>query len=294
MFDRFSDEARRVVAAAQSESRSLNHNYLGTEHLLLGLAAEPAGVVAQALKSLRIDLNDVREGVLRVVGRGAERPHEDAPPFTPQARQLFVNALREALALAHRCIRPEHLLLAISRLPRCKASHVLLDLGLDLNAVRGAMVLALPAAEGTIIADQVEVAPIEPVWFSGAGPLLTSLADEIRLCHHRDPDVGDLLLVLASLRHSLVADLLDEVGLDMAALRAAIERVRSATTASEDKVYEEITALRRASKRALEADQFDRAAKLQNREYELLRARAGPAAGDLIRIRDSLGLPLRS
>ena len=135
MFERFTDRARRVVVLAQDEARSLNHNYIGTEHLLLGLITEGEGVAAKALESLDINKDAVRTAVIDIIGEG-EKPVEGHIPFTPRAKRVFELSLREALQLGHNYIGTEHLLLGLLKEGEGVASQVLIKLGADLSKVR--------------------------------------------------------------------------------------------------------------------------------------------------------------
>ena len=112
MFERFTDRARRVVVLAQEEARMLNHNYIGTEHLLLGLVHEGEGIAARALESLGITLNSVREQVQDIIGPGANAPSGHIP-FTPRAKKVLELSMREAIQLNHGYIGTEHILLVI-------------------------------------------------------------------------------------------------------------------------------------------------------------------------------------
>ncbi len=135
MFERFTDRARRVVVLAREEARMLNHNYIGTEHLLLGLIHEGEGVAAKALGSLGISLEAVRQQVEEIIGQGQQAPSEHVP-FTPRAKKVLELSLREALQLGHDYIGTEHLLLGLIREGEGVAAQVLVRLGADLNLVR--------------------------------------------------------------------------------------------------------------------------------------------------------------
>ena len=135
MFERFTDRARRVVVLAQEEARMLNHNYIGTEHLLLGLVHEGEGVAAAALESLGATLARVREQVEEIIGRGRQVPAGHIP-FTPRAKRVLELSLREALQLGHHYIGTEHILLGLIREGEGVAAQVLQKLGADLNRVR--------------------------------------------------------------------------------------------------------------------------------------------------------------
>jgi ATP-dependent Clp protease ATP-binding subunit ClpC len=135
MFERFTDRARRVVVLAQDEARSLNHDYIGTEHLLLGLIHEGEGVAAKALESLGISLDGVRRQVEEIIGRGQQAPSGHIP-FTPRAKKVLELSLRESLQLGHNYIGTEHILLGLIREGKGVAAQVLVKLGADLNRVR--------------------------------------------------------------------------------------------------------------------------------------------------------------
>jgi ATP-dependent Clp protease ATP-binding subunit ClpC len=135
MFERFTDRARRVVVLAQEEARMLNHNYIGTEHILLGLIHEGEGVAAKALESLNISLEAVRQQVEEIIGQGQAAPTGHIP-FTPRAKKVLELSLREALQLGHNYIGTEHILLGLIREGEGVAAQVLQKLGAHLDRVR--------------------------------------------------------------------------------------------------------------------------------------------------------------
>jgi ATP-dependent Clp protease ATP-binding subunit ClpC len=135
VFERFTDRARRVVVLAQEEARLLNHNYIGTEHILLGLIHEGEGVAAKALESLGISLEAVRAQVEEIIGHGGQAPSGHIP-FTPRAKKVLELSLREALQLGHNYIGTEHILLGLIREGEGVAAQVLVKLGADLSRVR--------------------------------------------------------------------------------------------------------------------------------------------------------------
>jgi Clp amino terminal domain, pathogenicity island component len=139
VFERFTDSARRVVVLAQEEARLLSHNYIGTEHLLLGLIREPESVAAQALRSLDVSLESARSQVEQMIGRGGE-VQAGHIPFTPRAKKVLELSLREALALGHDYIGTEHILLGIIREARGVGAQVLANLGADLSRARQAVI----------------------------------------------------------------------------------------------------------------------------------------------------------
>jgi ATP-dependent Clp protease ATP-binding subunit ClpA len=147
MFERFTDEARRVVVLAQEEARLLYHNYIGTEHLLLGLAHEGQGVAAKALESLGISLEAVRAQVEEIIGQGQSAPVGHIP-FTPRAKKVFELSLREALQLGHNYIGTEHILLGLVREGEGVAAQVLVKLGAGLPRVRQQVIQLLSGYAG--------------------------------------------------------------------------------------------------------------------------------------------------
>ena len=147
MFERFTDRARRVVVLAQEEARLLNHNYIGTEHILLGLIHEGEGVAAQALEALGISLEAVRNQVEEIIGHGGSSPSGHIP-FTPRAKKVLELSLREALQLGHNYIGTEHILLGLIREGEGVAAQVLVKLGADLSRVRQQVIQLLSGAGG--------------------------------------------------------------------------------------------------------------------------------------------------
>ena len=135
MFERFTERARQVVVLAQDEARALRHDYIGTEHLLLGLLREEEGVAARALEALEITLEEARAQVARSVGKGDERIGGGQMPFTARAKKVLELALREALVLGHNYIGTEHILLGLVRENDGTAARILLELGADAETV---------------------------------------------------------------------------------------------------------------------------------------------------------------
>ena len=147
MFERFTDRARRVIVLAQEEARMLNHNYIGTEHILLGLIHEGEGVAAKALESMGISLEDVRKEVEEIIGQGSQ-PHSGHIPFTPRAKKVLELSLREGLQMGHKYIGTEFLLLGLIREGEGVAAQVLTKLGADLPRVRQQVIQLLSGYEG--------------------------------------------------------------------------------------------------------------------------------------------------
>ncbi|MGZ4783915.1 MAG: Clp protease N-terminal domain-containing protein, partial [Oryzihumus sp.] len=188
MFERFTDRARRVVVLAQEEARMLNHNYIGTEHILLGLIHEGEGVAAKALESLGISLDAVREQVQEIIGQGQQAPSGHIP-FTPRAKKVLELSLREALQLGHNYIGTEHILLGLIREGEGVAAQVLVKLGADLNRVRQQVIQLLSGYQGkepTTTGGPQEGTPSGSLVLDQFGRNLTQAAREGKL----DPVIG--------------------------------------------------------------------------------------------------------
>jgi ATP-dependent Clp protease ATP-binding subunit ClpC len=185
MFERFTDRARRVVVLAQEEARMLNHNYIGTEHILLGLIHEGEGVAAKALESLGISLEAVRQQVEEIIGQGQSAPTGHIP-FTPRAKKVLELSLREALQLGHNYIGTEHILLGLIREGEGVAAQVLQKLGADLNRVRQQVIQLLSGYTGGKEAASGEQTPQGSMVLDQFGRNLTQLARDAKL----DPVIG--------------------------------------------------------------------------------------------------------
>ncbi len=196
MFERFTDRARRVVVLAQEEARLLNHNYIGTEHILLGLIHEGEGVAAKALESLGISLEAVRQQVEEIIGQGGSSPSGHIP-FTPRAKKVLELSLREALQLGHNYIGTEHILLGLIREGEGVAAQVLVKLGADLSRVRQQVIQLLSGYQGsgappgekagaTAGSGTGEAQPTGSLVLDQFGRNLTQLAREKKL----DPVIG--------------------------------------------------------------------------------------------------------
>jgi ATP-dependent Clp protease ATP-binding subunit ClpC len=188
MFERFTDRARRVVVLAQEEARMLNHNYIGTEHILLGLIHEGEGVAAKALESLGISLEAVRAQVEEIIGQGQQAPSGHIP-FTPRAKKVLELSLREALQLGHNYIGTEHILLGLIREGEGVAAQVLVKLGADLNRVRQQVIQLLSGYQGKEAATSggpAEGTPSTSLVLDQFGRNLTAAAREGKL----DPVIG--------------------------------------------------------------------------------------------------------
>ena len=188
MFERFTDRARRVVVLAQEEARMLNHNYIGTEHILLGLIHEGEGVAAKALESLGISLEAVRAQVEEIIGQGQQAPSGHIP-FTPRAKKVLELSLREALQLGHNYIGTEHILLGLIREGEGVAAQVLVKLGADLNRVRQQVIQLLSGYQGKEAATSggpAEGTPSTSLVLDQFGRNLTAAAREGKL----EPVIG--------------------------------------------------------------------------------------------------------
>ena len=174
VFERFTDRARRSVVFAQEEARLLNHNYIGTEHILLGLLREEEGVAARALMTLDVSLEAVRRDVEEIVGRGSKTSRGHIP-FTPRAKKVLELSLREALQLGHNYIGTEHILLGLLREGEGVAAQVLQKLGADLNRVRQTVVQIMSgyvaASEGPTVESAAEMAEHTSEVALGSEPL---------------------------------------------------------------------------------------------------------------------------
>src|SRR5664280_2820999 len=188
MFERFTDRARRVVVLAQEEARMLNHNYIGTEHILLGLIHEGEGVAAKSLENLGISLDAVREQVQEIIGQGQQAPSGHIP-FTPRAKKVLELSLREALQLGHNYIGTEHILLGLIREGEGVAAQVLNKLGADLNRVRQQVIQLLSGYQGkepVVAGGPAEGTPSGSAVLDQFGRNLTQSAREGKL----DPVIG--------------------------------------------------------------------------------------------------------
>jgi ATP-dependent Clp protease ATP-binding subunit ClpC len=230
MFERFTDRARRVIVLAQEEARMLDHNYIGTEHILLGLIHEGTGVAAKALESLDISLDVVRQQVEEIIGRGQETPSGHIP-FTPRAKKVLELTQREAQQLGHDYIGTEHILLGLIREGSGVAAQVLVKLGADLNRVRQQVVQLLHEYQAR-----------EPV----SARSTTS-----------EPSLPTVQARLEAFEQRL----------------AAIEQ-RVGTGPDTSDLDEQIDRVRGERQAAVDAQEYEQAAALRDREKELLAAKA--------------------
>jgi ATP-dependent Clp protease ATP-binding subunit ClpC len=197
VFERFTDRSRRVVVLAQEEARMLNHNYIGTEHILLGLVHEGEGVAARALDSMSITLESIRREVQDAIGQGQAAPTGHIP-FTPRAKKVLELSLREALQLGHNYIGTEHILLGLIREGEGVAAQVLEKLGVDLDRVRQAVIQLLSgyqAGAGTQPIPREDPAPAGPLCPSCRRPLEISLGYRTVTARPAEEDEGEEVAV---------------------------------------------------------------------------------------------------
>jgi ATP-dependent Clp protease ATP-binding subunit ClpC len=229
MFERFTDRARRVVVLAQEEARMLNHNYIGTEHILLGLIHEGEGVAAKALESLGISLEAVRSQVEEIIGQGQAAPTGHIP-FTPRAKKVLELSLREALQLGHNYIGTEHILLGLIREGEGVAAQVLQKLGAEFERVRQVVIELLDGYSGEESAEPVRSVahgPFDPPLSARARDVLGLSAVTAKKMDHRSIQPVDLLIGLFAADDQDVAHMLESLGVDMEALRRRIEELEA-------------------------------------------------------------------
>lgn len=306
MFERFTEQARQAVALAQDEARGLKHNYVGTETILLGLLGVQQGLAARALESLGITAEGVREQIRRIVGANTEIT-EGQIPFTPRTKKVLELALREALSLGHDYVGTEHVLLGLARENEGIAARILLDCDVDANAIRAEVMRRLSERSGgprrpRTAPPRRRVGPERPspprtrppahrTWLQG----LDQLEEDVLEAFGRELDLGDLLIVLASVPDTLAARALQELDVDLDALWGVIERLRRQAAREAEEQTAKIHEVRTAKEEALEAQEFDRAATLRDEERELLEQQAEgeptPSPKALGDIRRRLGIP---
>ena len=294
MFERFTERARQVVVLAQEEARALRHNYIGTEHILLGLLREEEGIAARVLESLDITVERVRVQVVRIVASSPE-PTSGQIPFTPRAKKVLELGLREALNLGHNYIGTEHILLGLVRENEGVAARILLDFDVDEEMIRNEVIRRFSGPGGRAQTRSTAISSvIDQAWLDGLDAVLNRLAAEIRDELKRAPDSGDLLLGLAYAPDTLAAQALRELGVNVDELPGVIERVRAQRAPAEEQVAQRIQELDQAKEQAIEAQRFESAAQLRDQERELRerwQARAVVKPEVLTEIRRQLGIP---
>jgi ATP-dependent Clp protease ATP-binding subunit ClpA len=243
MFERFTDRARRVVVLAQEEARMLEHNYIGTEHLLLALIHEGEGVAAKALRALDVDLDTLRREVEALVGRG-QQPALGHIPFTPQAKKVLELSLRESVRLGHDYIGTEHLLLGLVREGDGPAAQVLAQRGIELNTVRQEVIRLLHGYEVREGRRGRRVAWARPGRPGGEGGTLEEILHQLRLLGTR------------------LAAIEEKLGIEESPERQRLRRVDA-----------QIAQVRRRKESAIDEQDFERAARLRDEEKRLLQDR---------------------
>jgi len=258
MFERFTDQARRIVALAQEEARTLNHNDIGTEDILLALIHEGSGIAAQALKALGITEEAARQRVEEVTDRDRQGPRRGRVPLTPLAKKVLELSLREAIAIGSSRIGTEHILLGLVRLGESPAEQVLAGLGVDPNRVRQQVIRLVSASRGN------------------QEPETERAADDGRK-RKLPPELGGRL--------------------DSLEWRLSVIEQRVGTGPGLGQLEREIVQVRRDKERAADAQDFEAAAVLRDRERQLLDDKAAreqewatlPSLSDEIeRLRDLL------
>ncbi len=297
MFERFTERARQVVVLAQEEARGLKHNYIGTEHILLGLLREEEGLAARVLRSHYITVEGVRGEVVQIVGSG-EEVISGQIPFTPRAKNVLELALREALSLGHNHIATEHILLGLVRENGGVAARILLDFDADPEKIRNEILRMLNAPG---VRGRSHGVPPLPAALSEAEAthwLIGKVSEQITSRLGRPADAGDLLLALASMSDGLAARTLTALGITPQALTDALDKTRSQPRGPEPAAPSgpdpEIVKVRAEKEAKIAAQEFEAAADLRDRERELVkRARERPAPwleDALVELRARLGL----
>jgi ATP-dependent Clp protease ATP-binding subunit ClpA len=235
MFERFTDRSRRVVVLAQEEARMLSHEYIGTEHILLGLIREHGGVAAQALESLGISEEAARQQVEEIVGRGQTGPAREHLPFTPQGKKVLQLSLREAMALGHAHVGTEHILLGLIREDdEGAATRILNGLGVDPNRIRQQVIRLVSARQ-----------------------------------IHQQPGTGR---AGGRGKRKQLSDLRGQ--LDSVSWRLSALEQRVGTAPDQAQLDREIAQIRRAKESAIDSQDFENAAVLRDREQRLLDGKA--------------------
>jgi len=171
VFERFTERARQVVVLAQEESRTFKHNYIGTEHILLGLLREEEGLAGRVLESLDITIERVRAAVLQIVGAG-EEPTPGQIPFTPRAKKVLELAIREALSLGHNYIGTEHILLGLARENEGVGVRILREFDVDAEKIRNEIIRMLSGPEAPPFTEvrMVTRQTVAAAWLDWSGP----------------------------------------------------------------------------------------------------------------------------
>jgi ATP-dependent Clp protease ATP-binding subunit ClpA len=288
LFERFTDRARRVVVLAQEEARMLNHNYIGTEHILLGLIHEGEGVAARALESLSISLAEVRARVEEMIGQGQAAPTGHIP-FTPRAKKVLELSLRESLKLGHNYIGTEHILLGLVREGEGVAAQVLVKLGAGMETVRRTVIEVLEDYTGEHVPEHPGSSAASVMGLSPEAHSVIRLSNRIasKMGHPTVQSV-DLLMGLLGSAELDVAVMLQRLGVDLALLKRRLEEM-AVEASSEEPVSqglmqgplsdqlrgmdERIAEVRMKKEQAIDAQDFERAARFRDDERRLLEER---------------------
>ena len=228
MFERFTDRARQVIVLAQEEARMLNHNYIGTEHILLGLSHEGEGVAAKVLESMGVPLEMARQLVEEIIGHGVTAPTGHMP-FTPRAKKVLELSLREALQLGHNYIGTEHILLGLVREGEGVAAQVLVKLGASLDRVRDNVIILLEG--GSVEREEIAERPTARMPLTARGLDAMDIASDFaRKRGHRRIDPGDLLLGALAIvsEYPDARPVVEGLGIDIELVRRRIQELSAA------------------------------------------------------------------
>ena len=274
MFERFTERARQVVVLAQEEARILKHNYIGTEHILLGLLREEEGLAARVLESLDITVERVRAQVVRIVGSG-EVLADGLFPLTPRCRTVLEHALQVATRFGHGHIGTEHLLIGLVREREGVAARILVVFDVDPDKVRSEVVRMLARPDDTPRAvDELKPPADSGDLAAGASRLIEPLARPIEGQLGRPADAGDLLVALASIPEGLVGRALAGLGIGPEVLSPAVDEARRAHGHTgllpPSALTGEIDTVRKERFAKLAAQHFEEASELRQRERQLV------------------------
>jgi ATP-dependent Clp protease ATP-binding subunit ClpA len=240
MFERFTDRARRTIVLAQEEARTLQHDYIGPEHVLLGLIHEGSGLAARAIQALEIDLEELTEEIKTVAGRGQAQPTGHIP-FTPAAKKTLEQALRESQQLGHDYIGTEHLLLGVLHQSEAGAVRELVQRGADLDTVRQKVVELLAVHEGQ-----------QP-------PVLSARKMQRRTAPFAEASGSTSISLQLAMISQRLAVIEERLGIEASPVHTELRQVES-----------EIAEVRSAKESAINEQDFKRAAALRETEKQLL------------------------
>jgi Clp amino terminal domain, pathogenicity island component/TIR domain len=273
VFERFTNRARRVVVLAQEEAKMLNHNYIGTEHILLGLIHEGEGVAAKALESLGIALEGVRQQVEEIIGQGQQVPSGHIP-FTPRAKKVLELSPREALQLRHNYVGTEHILLGLIREGEGVAAQVLVKLGADLNRVRQQVLILLSGYKGEPRAEAGEEKSLSSAKPSIRNPtivakdLVDTIIEELKRGRMTEKQARDLARDFAELLP--VHDRSDMSTKFEAGILRPPDETTNEPSVQLEALNKRIAMVGAAKEAAIEMTNFELAAKMRDLEKRLL------------------------